>query len=491
MDIEISSLDVLASVAGTEKVIVAKEVNGVMTAYAVELSLLGAGSGVSFATAAEIATGTNDTKALNPLQFKTWLTTYFTSGVIGNSKIVETTSGGLLTGATKGTAYNKSFGVYTDIDTGTSEVLVVNPKAVKDWWTTSILGAALGNSQVVETNGSGKLISAAKATAFNKAFGVASDINTGTSEVLVLNPKSVKDWWTNNILGAALGNSQVVETNGSGKLISVAKGTAYNKTFGVASDINTGTSEVLVLNPKSVKDWWTTYIRSGTFNISSVVMTDGSGLLTTATANNAHNKTFATNGNVDDSANETAVINPKNLYYFLSGVNITNEGTGEIALFKSKTVRDIKFRTIKMNDTRLNVNLVGDDYELELVTSSKFASFTTNINTTYFNTTPTASYTSAGYQYDAFSKRFSLRGSIVAIDAVPAGTTLFTLGASHRPNTDLFATINKFDTTMTTHTVIPVKIAATTGVVTNLLAITNADKVFLDTFTFVLDNDLV
>lgn len=36
-------------------------------------------------------------------------------------------------------------------------------------------------------------------------------------------------------LGAPLGNSQVVETNASGKLISAAKGTAYNKNFGTTA----------------------------------------------------------------------------------------------------------------------------------------------------------------------------------------------------------------------------------------------------------------
>lgn len=62
-----------------------------------------------------------------------------------------------LISATKGTAYNKSFG------TGTTNV----PE----------IGATLGNSQIVETDASGKLITAAKGTAYNKSFG------TGTTNI--------------------------------------------------------------------------------------------------------------------------------------------------------------------------------------------------------------------------------------------------------------------------------------------------------------------
>jgi len=488
---EISNLDELASLVGTELAIVSKEVNGVPTAYRVPVSEFGGGAGVTFATSAEIDAGASTTKALNPFQFKDWIDSYFKGAAFGNSQVVETNGSGKLISAAKGTAYNKAFGVYTDIATGTSEVLVLNPKSVSVWWSTSILGAALGNSEVLETNGSGKIISVAKATGYNKAFSNAAEINTGTETAKVVSPAIIKSWFDTYVVDT-LGNSQVVETTSGGLLTSVAKGTAYNKAFGVAADINTGTSEVLVLNPKSVKDWFGTYVKSGTYNVSSVVLTDGSGLLTTATINSAHNKAFSSEANVNDDTNETTVINPKRLYYFLSGVTLSNEGTGSIGLFKAKTGRNIEFYNIDISgESRLSASLGGDDYALSLVTPSKFASFTSSINNTYFNTTPTASYPAAGFQFDHFSKRFSLRGSVVAIDAIPAGTTLFTLGASYRPNTDLYCMLSKFDTTMTTHTMIPVKVTATTGVVTNLIAITSADKVFLDSFTFVLDNDLV
>jgi hypothetical protein len=54
-----------------------------------------------------------------------------------------------------------------------------------------------------------------KNTAFNKNFG------TATTDIAAI--------------GATLGNSQVVETDGTGKLITAAKGTAYNKAFGTTS----------------------------------------------------------------------------------------------------------------------------------------------------------------------------------------------------------------------------------------------------------------
>jgi predicted regulator of Ras-like GTPase activity (Roadblock/LC7/MglB family) len=487
---EIKDLTELGSLVGTELVIVSKVVSGVPTAYSVPASVFGAGAGVTFASAAEIETGTEAAKALNPLQFKTWLTTFFTSGAIGNTKIVETNGSGLLIGATKATAYNKAFGTYTDIATGTSEVLVVNPKSVKDWWDNTITGATLGNSEVVETNGSGKLITVAKATGYNKAFGNASEINTGTETAKVVSPATVKSWWSTYIAGA-LSNSQVVETNGSGLLTTAAKATAYNKAFGLYTDITTGTSEVLVVNPKAVKTWWTTDILSGTFNVSSIVLTDGSGKLTTSTVNSAHNKVFSTTGNIDDSGNVTSVVNPSGLHYFYSGVTFSNAGTGAIALYKSKSARSISFYNININDTRLGVSLVSNDYNLVLNTSAKFATFAGEVNTSVFSTTPTAAYPAAGFQYDTFSKRFSLRGSITATDTIAVGTTLFTLASGYRPNTDVYCMISKFDTGMITHTMIPVKITATTGVVTNLVAIADTDKVFLDTFTFVLDNDLV
>jgi hypothetical protein len=487
---EIKDLTELGSLVGTELVVVSKVIDGVPTAYSVPASVFGAGAGVTFATAAEIATGTEAAKALNPLQFKTWLTTYFTSGVLGNSKVVETNGSGLLIGTTKATAYNQAFGTYTDIATGSSTILVVNPKSVKDWWDTTITAAVLGNSEVVETNGSGKLITAAKATGYNKAFGNASEINVGTEAAKVVSPATVKSWWSTYIAGA-LSVSQIVETNGSGLLTTAAKATAYNKTFGLYTDITTGTSEVLVVNPKAVKTWWTTDILSGTFNVSSIVLTDASNKLTTATVNSAHNKVFSSNANVDDSGNVTTVVNPSGLHYFYSGVTFTNAGTGAIALYKSKSGRAISFYNIAVNDTRLGVSLVSNDYNLVLNTSAKFATFAGEVNTGVFSTTPTASYPAAGFQYDTFSKRFSLRGSIVATADSPIGTTLFTLASGYRPNTDVYCMLSKFDTLMATHTMIPVKITATTGVVTNLLAITNTDKVFLDTFTFVLDNDLV
>jgi len=95
----------------------------------------------------------------------------------------------------KGTAFNKDFG------TGIANIPAI--------------GATLGNSQVVETDGTGKLISAVKGTADNKNFG------TGTTNIPAI--------------GATLGNSQVVETDATGKLISAAMASAFNKAFETTS----------------------------------------------------------------------------------------------------------------------------------------------------------------------------------------------------------------------------------------------------------------
>jgi hypothetical protein len=72
----------------------------------------------------------------------------------GNSKIIESDSSGILTGAAKNTAYNKSFGVSVgDI-----------PE----------IGTALSASQIVETDASGKLKTAAKSTGYNLALGTTA-----------------------------------------------------------------------------------------------------------------------------------------------------------------------------------------------------------------------------------------------------------------------------------------------------------------------------
>ncbi len=82
-------------------------------------------------------------------------------------------------------------------------------------------GVPLGPSQIVETDGNTKFLTVSKGTAYNKAFGV------GVANV----PQ----------IGATLVASQIMETNGSGQLITVAKNTAYNKAFGVnATDVAAG-----------------------------------------------------------------------------------------------------------------------------------------------------------------------------------------------------------------------------------------------------------
>jgi len=124
----------------------------------------------------------------------------------GGTDIITPANIGAEPAFSKNTAFNKDFG------TGTANVPAI--------------GATLGNSQVVETNASGALITAAKNSAYNKVFG------TGTANVPAI--------------GATLGNSQIVETNASGALITATKGTSYNKAF------ETSTANILMNGAVSV-----------------------------------------------------------------------------------------------------------------------------------------------------------------------------------------------------------------------------------------------
>lgn len=102
-----------------------------------------------------------------------------------------------------------------------SNLTIANIVDVGDY-NIAMLGAPLGNDQVVETNGSGKLISAAKGTAYNKNFG------TGTANV----PE----------IGATLGNTKTLKTDGSGKLITKDFGDIsvhYTQSFFNPADLTT------------------------------------------------------------------------------------------------------------------------------------------------------------------------------------------------------------------------------------------------------------
>ncbi len=83
-------------------------------------------------------------------------------------------------------------------------------------------GAALNASEIVETDGAKKFITAAKNTAYNKAFGFIAGAVPAISGTWV--------------------GSKIIETDGIGKkLIEVAKRTAYNQDFGTgAADVCEG-----------------------------------------------------------------------------------------------------------------------------------------------------------------------------------------------------------------------------------------------------------
>lgn len=91
------------------------------------------------------------------------------------------------------------------------------------------IATSLSATQIMETDASSKLVTAAKGTAYNKNFG------TGTTNV----PE----------IGATLVASQTAETDGSGKLISTAKQTGYNLAKATTAEINTGTEASKLIPP--------------------------------------------------------------------------------------------------------------------------------------------------------------------------------------------------------------------------------------------------
>ena len=153
------------------------------------------------------------------------------------------------------------------------------------------IGTTLSVSQNVESDGTGKLITVLKSSAFNKDFG------TGTTNIPAI--------------GSPLFPSQNIETDGTGKLITFPKATAFNKDFGV------GSSNIPAIGT--------------TLGTTQNVETDSSGKLITAVKASAFNKDFGTTSGTitqgnDSRLNDTRI--PK-LYLFgrsnFTAPNDTNE----------------------------------------------------------------------------------------------------------------------------------------------------------------------
>jgi len=134
-------------------------------------------------------------------------------------------------------------------------------------------------SQIVETDADKKLISVAKGTAYNKNFGDT----------------------TANIpaIGTDLSASQIVETDANKKLISVAKGTAYNKSFG------TGSGEVAQGNDSRINNGQTAY---GWGNHASAGYEPG------FSKNTAFNKDFGTGSGEVAQGNDSRINNGQTAY---------------------------------------------------------------------------------------------------------------------------------------------------------------------------------
>lgn len=111
-----------------------------------------------------------------------------------------------------------SYSVTTPLDIVTSSGITLTAVTVAINANANISGtvtlAGLTGSRVLELDAGSEIISVAKGTAYNKDYG------TGTTNI----PE----------IGVILGNSQIVETNGSGKLITVAKSTGYNLALGTS-----------------------------------------------------------------------------------------------------------------------------------------------------------------------------------------------------------------------------------------------------------------
>lgn len=114
------------------------------------------------------------------------LNTLLLSG-IGNDKILETDSSGILYGATKNTAYNKDFGTSEDtVCEGNDSRLHQHDQELNT--TSSVIHkditlTDLSTNQIVETDSNKKLISVAKGSAYNKNFGTtAGTVAEGNDE---------------------------------------------------------------------------------------------------------------------------------------------------------------------------------------------------------------------------------------------------------------------------------------------------------------------
>lgn len=122
-----------------------------------------------------------------------------------------------------------------EADAETDDLRIVTPLKLGTWFvdvltraltwsgqltlSLSPIFSALSASQTVETDGSKKLITVFKATAYNKSFGSS--------------PGNVPQ------IVSALGNTEIVETNATGQLKTAAKATAYNKAFPAAGSAGT------------------------------------------------------------------------------------------------------------------------------------------------------------------------------------------------------------------------------------------------------------
>ena len=129
-------------------------------------------------------------------------------------------------------------------------------------------------SQIVETDADKKLISVAKGTAYNKTFGDT----------------------TANIpaIGTDLSASQIVETDANKKLISAAKGTAYNKDFGDT------TANIPAIGTD--------------LSASQIVETDANKKLISVAKGTAYNKSFGTGSGEVAQGNDSRINNGQTAY---------------------------------------------------------------------------------------------------------------------------------------------------------------------------------
>jgi hypothetical protein len=128
------------------------------------------------------------------------------------SQILEVDASKDLISVAKGSAYNKDFADDTETQAGTEAAKPIAPARLSAWWTyvkslaqtwalkqtftTAPRFSSTTASQILEVDASKDLVSAAKASAYNKDFADDTETQTGTEAAKPIAPARLSAWWT-------------------------------------------------------------------------------------------------------------------------------------------------------------------------------------------------------------------------------------------------------------------------------------------------------